>query len=250
MKIKNIIEKLGLSNSVIAVTFCTLLMTLGLTFIFIHFLDTPPLTTADVYFLATLLPLIITPILSHIVFKILFSAHDQEAKMRKIAHTDSLSGLLTRRAWFQFAESYLSIAQRQRHSFVILMLDLDNFKAINDTFGHLAGDRVIISLGEIAKKIARESDIVSRFGGEEFAFLLANTDTEQAYNLCERLQHEIRNTALKYEDNDITFTASIGLAAYTQEQPFSIDQLLSLADKALYSAKARGKNCSVVYRET
>jgi diguanylate cyclase (GGDEF)-like protein len=248
VSIKKIIERLGHTKSVIAVTICALFMALSLTYAFITYLNRQ-LQPADVYFLATILPLIIAPIIGHFVFQILFSVHGQEIKMRELASTDSLSGLLTRRAWFEFAENYLSIAQRKKQSFVILMLDLDNFKTINDTFGHTAGDEVLVSFSHTAENIARESDIISRFGGEEFAFLLPDTSTEQAYNLCERLQNEIRNTVVKFEANNITYTTSIGLASYTIDQSLTIDQLLTLADKALYKAKSQGKNCSVVYQE-
>jgi diguanylate cyclase (GGDEF)-like protein len=170
--------------------------------------------------------------------------------MRDFAQKDSLTKFLSRRAWFEFAEQYEVIAKRQKRPFTLLMLDLDNFKKINDQFGHLAGDKILKEFAVITHRVARDSDIIGRFGGEEFIFLLPNTDAEQAYSLCERLHNQIRNTVVDYKAQKLTFTTSIGIACQTESHEHSLDHLISLADNALYTAKSRGKNCSFLYRET
>ena len=209
-----------------------------------------PLIPRDGYVISLICPLVIAPIVLHFILKLVFQLNSQEQKMRQFAQKDSLTDFLTRRAWFEFAEQYEVIAKRQKQPFTLLMLDLDNFKKVNDDFGHLAGDAVIKAFSKITQLLARDSDIIGRFGGEEFIFLLPDTNAEQAYALCERLHNQIRSSVVEFEQHKLTFTTSIGIACQTENHNHSLDHLISLADNALYTAKSRGKNCSFLHRES
>jgi diguanylate cyclase (GGDEF)-like protein len=230
-------------------TILCILLSQGLTALMLYFLP-GAVTQFDVHLIAFICPLLITPVISFAIIKLICELHHQEQKMRDFAQKDSLTKFLSRRAWFEFAEQYEVIAKRQKRPFTLLMLDLDNFKRINDEFGHLAGDKILKQFAVITRSVARDSDIIGRFGGEEFIFLLPNTGAEQAYSLCERLHNEIRNTVIEYKGQKLTFTTSIGIACQTESHEHNLDHLISLADNALYTAKSRGKNCSFLYRET
>ncbi len=208
------------------------------------------ITQLDVHLIAFMCPLLITPIISYTIIKLICELHYQEQKMRDFAQKDSLTKLLSRRAWFEFAEQYEIIANRQNLPYTLLMVDLDDFKNINDEFGHLAGDKILKEFAVITHSVARDSDIIGRFGGEEFIFLLPNTSAEQAYSLCERLHNEVRNTIVDYKGQPLTFTTSIGIACQSATHEYSLDYLISMADNALYTAKSRGKNCSFLHRES
>jgi len=222
-------------------------MSLLLTAIFLMVFDAKP-TTGQIYLIAGIVPAIIAPIISTFIMRLFFHVHELELEMRDYAHKDSLTGLQTRRAWFECAKSYYALAIRQQSPFTILMVDLDDFKLINDNYGHTTGDKVISQFSELATKVARESDLIARFGGEEFVFLLPNTNSLNAFSLCERIHHEIRQNMVMQEDVEVNFTVSIGLIAFNPKEPISLDTLISQADDALYQAKSRGKNCSVVYK--
>ncbi|OUR73664.1 hypothetical protein A9Q78_03045 [Methylophaga sp. 41_12_T18] len=239
--------QLGQLKSVCLFTAFAIVMSLFLTFLFLMAFDHDP-TALQIYVIAAIIPVIIAPIMSTFIIRLFLQVHQLELKMREFAHKDSLTGLQTRRAWFECAKSYYALAIRQKSPFTILMVDLDDFKQINDNYGHSTGDKVISQFSELATKVARESDLIARFGGEEFVFLLPNTNSLNAFSLCERIHHEIRQNMVMQEDIEVNFTVSIGLIAFNPKDPISLDTLISQADDALYQAKSRGKNCSVVYK--
>ena len=130
----------------------------------------------------------------------------------------------------------------------MLLLDADNFKNINDTYGHKNGDLVLIKLAEICRKSLREDDVVARFGGEEFVIYLNNTDTESALRVAERLRHNIEQADLVIDgDQIIPFTVSIGVVS--SEKTASLEVLLRQVDDAMYLAKHLGRNRVALYDE-
>lgn len=162
----------------------------------------------------------------------------------KEAQYDPLSGLMNRRAFMpQLAQLTTENAYQGRCS--VAMLDLDNFKAINDTYGHRVGDRVIQLLAQIIHNHCRSQDIAARLGGEEFALVLKDIDEAQVFPLLERIRSKLANMSIAAEDRTIYCTVSIGWA----ERSIGAEgeALLHLADKALYQAKAKGKNCIVKF---
>lgn len=164
----------------------------------------------------------------------------------RLAMTDVLSGLNNRRSFFERGESIFNTARRYGHATTVLMLDIDRFKAINDTHGHAAGDEVIKVLAGILRHSVRDSDIVGRIGGEEFAIILPDTNTEAAQDLCERMLNHIRRTAVRTNGLIITYTASIGIASRS-EKDHSLDELVAKADQALYLAKKEGRDRTAIY---
>jgi diguanylate cyclase (GGDEF)-like protein len=163
-------------------------------------------------------------------------------EMEKLANTDSLTGLHNRRAFFEIVNFAYSQMKRNNTPMSLIMLDLDNFKLINDQHGHPAGDEVLRCVARCLLETARESDYPARIGGEEFAILSINTDVNAAYILAERIRTEISFIRLQFNEKNIPITASLGVASLQKEETFS--QLYVRADAALYSAKEAGRNCT------
>lgn len=157
------------------------------------------------------------------------------------ARTDMLTDLNNRRAFFEIGTQLLSQALRFNHSLSVIMLDVDHFKHINDTYGHSIGDSVLLSLAQILRNMVREVDVVGRIGGEEFALILPETDISNAATFAERLRTSIANTSLSSAKGEIKITASFGIASNANGD-MSLDKLISKADEALYRAKQNGRN--------
>lgn len=163
----------------------------------------------------------------------------REAEM--LARTDSLTGLNNRRAFFLTARQTEKASQRHQRIFSVLMLDIDHFKRINDTYGHDVGDKVIIALAQCIDATVRDVDITARIGGEEFAILAPETSTAASFALAERLHTSIQNLVIPNDNQTLQITVSIGVATQTIAAD-SLDTLLKQADQALYSAKNEGRN--------
>lgn len=165
----------------------------------------------------------------------------QAEQLKSIASTDELTTLLSRREMKYRSALVLEQAARSRQSVGLIMLDIDHFKRINDTFGHLEGDRVLKQLGQLLKDFARQTDLVSRFGGEEFLLMLPDTSKSDTLLLCQRLHNLIAQ--VKIGNNKLK--ASIGVSISTDKVSFT--DLFSQADDALYKAKTLGRNRTEVY---
>lgn len=162
---------------------------------------------------------------------------------RRLAMQDSLSGLPTRRWFVSHAETALNHAFRYRRPVALLMLDIDNFKHYNDNYGHPAGDTAIRRMSEVCKSTLRQADLTCRYGGEEFAVLLIETEPGAARDVAERLRTAVEKAEI--EEGLPRITVSIGLACFRaaeDQQPLGLDELISEADKQLYRAKVEGKN--------
>ncbi|ADR34333.1 diguanylate cyclase with PAS/PAC sensor [Sulfuricurvum kujiense DSM 16994] len=167
---------------------------------------------------------------------------DLQCKIEKQAITDYLTDLYNRRYFTGRMEEEIAKTKRNKHAKTsIMMFDLDKFKRVNDTMGHLAGDAVIKKFADIIKNNLRVSDIAGRIGGEEFALILPDTDIKSAAITAERIREEVSNTTVVYEGKFIHFTVSIGLTALSPLD-LSADCVFSRADIALYSAKEHGRN--------
>ena len=163
-------------------------------------------------------------------------------RLDELASTDGLTGIYNRRRFLELAHAERE--QAQGRSTCIALFDLDRFKLINDTHGHLAGDTVIVGAIEIIKRHCRQGDLLGRYGGEEFVLCLPDTSVSQAREIGDRICTAMAGTAVIHNDRPIRVTVSIGLAALRQGE--SIEQWLSRADKALYQAKRDGRNrCAV-----
>lgn len=167
-----------------------------------------------------------------------------EKRLIDMATRDELTGLINRREFFTIAAHEEERAKREGHVVSVMMLDADYFKKINDTYGHAAGDDVLRDLAANCRKIFRKTDVVGRYGGEEFAVMLPGAEEKMARVIAERIRSSIENSTVIVDDEDISYTVSIGIACATGKD-VRIEELLDRADRALYTAKAEGRNRAV-----
>jgi diguanylate cyclase (GGDEF)-like protein len=179
-----------------------------------------------------------------------FSYNDEieevyRSKLFSFAATDALTGLYNRRYILNELEAQSRIARRNDRVFSIAIFDIDNFKQINDTYGHPAGDDYLKNIAHIISHSLREQDISGRIGGEEFLIILPETDIDGAFHLADRIRRKIQALAINHDGNLIKTTISAGLSqfkAHASSTGAGMDTLFQMADKALYEAKNTGKN--------
>lgn len=162
-------------------------------------------------------------------------------ELETMATTDGMTGAFNRRHFMELAEREWSRCARYQRPLSFLMIDIDHFKSINDSFGHQVGDDVIIHVVDLAGRGKRECDMLARLGGEEFALLLPDTDLSQALTVAERLRHDVSAHPFAAASHSIPATVSVGVATSAAEMQ-SISDLMNAADQALYEAKHGGRN--------
>jgi diguanylate cyclase (GGDEF)-like protein len=162
-------------------------------------------------------------------------------QLEELGRTDGLTGLYNRRYWEEQFVMEFKRSRRSDNPSSLIMMDIDHFKIVNDTYGHPAGDEVIKALGGIIKKSIRETDIAGRYGGEEFAIILPETPVANVEFVSERIRRLVEKCTVVYDEVEISFTISIGIAGFNSNHKDST-QWLDSADKALYKAKESGRN--------
>jgi len=166
----------------------------------------------------------------------------------ELSNRDPLTHLFNRRYFNEISTKMLNLANRSNHSLSTIVLDIDNFKAINDKYGHSTGDKVIVETAKVLEKSVRKSDIVSRFGGEEFIILLYNVAIADLENIAEKIRKNVEELSIKTPKGHIKFTISAGATKYDCDFDINkIEYTINRADKALYRAKELGKNKVVIY---
>jgi diguanylate cyclase (GGDEF)-like protein len=165
-----------------------------------------------------------------------------ENTLLKMANTDELTGLCNRRRFEELLQWEFRKLERYHRQSCILLFDLDHFKNVNDTYGHQAGDNVLAAVAQKCKNELRKSDILGRYGGEEFIALLPDTDLESALKVAEKLRWTIETTSIPTIEGTICLTISIGVASFGDMDELSIDQAIKYADDSLYLAKRSGRN--------
>lgn len=163
-------------------------------------------------------------------------------RMAEVATRDELTGLYNRRFLKEALKRELARAKRYGAGLVILMMDLDHFKEINDTYGHTVGDMVLCKVGRMLLESMRQSDLVCRYGGEEFAVILPNTGGEEARLVCERFREKVSKHQFEYNSSKFQLTLSIGITSHDSSRDQSPLDLINNADQALYQAKREGRN--------
>ena len=168
---------------------------------------------------------------------------DVKEKMREIAVKDSLTGLFNHRYFQELLEREIYRAERYARPLSLLMIDIDHFKKVNDTYGHPKGDMVLQEIGELLRKSIRGSDTAARYGGEEFAIVLPETEMNGAMALAERVRKTVEKLEVKIYEHTITVTISIGLTTYNPATAKkSKAEIIEAADRALYNSKEAGRN--------
>jgi diguanylate cyclase (GGDEF)-like protein len=167
-----------------------------------------------------------------------------EKQLRELTLVDELTGAPNRRAFFQTATREIEQSKRNNRLFSTLVLDVDKFKKINDSYGHAAGDLVLQNLVIVCRELIRAQDTFFRVGGEEFYFILPDTQINAAKDIASRLCQGLEHSTVLFADSAINYTVSIGVAEYAINE--DITHLLHRADEALYEAKMQGRNQVVV----
>jgi two-component system cell cycle response regulator len=168
-------------------------------------------------------------------------ARADNEKLEKLATVDSLTGLYNRRAVLSRLRELISLANRYKEDFSLIMLDIDHFKNVNDRYGHLAGDEVLEEIATLVRRKVRDTDIVGRYGGDEFIIILPKTALASSWVVAERLRSTVEKAEMKDSAGSVfCVTVSQGLAGW--ERGEDATSLISRADEALYKAKAKGRN--------
>ena len=201
--------------------------------------EDPPLDEADLQFGEQVITAAVAALEK--AYDLEHAVQGQE-QMRHLAETDPLTNCFNRRALMEKLEQELDRAARYATRLTAMMLDIDNFKQINDTFGHLVGDRVLKQLAQLLRREQRSVDLVARYGGEEFVVLLPETTSAESRNFAERILRRVATHDFGEPGRPVRVTISIGIASYPDERVTDGESLLRLADTHLYRAKNDGRN--------
>ena len=166
----------------------------------------------------------------------------QIERLRELAIHDGLTGLINYQKFHELLETELSRAKRYKTPMSLVFADIDHFKQVNDTFGHLAGDHALKIVSKFLQDIVRTSDTVARYGGEEFSIILPETPLDGAVVATERIRKKVSKYQIDYEDKKFSITLSFGIVCFTPDQNISKNDLINSADKVLYKAKRSGRN--------
>lgn len=170
------------------------------------------------------------------------SFREQQRKLEKMAMKDGLTGLYNHRLILELFEKEYNKAKRNDKNIAFIMLDIDYFKNVNDSYGHRVGDEVLKGIANTIQKNSRKSDIVGRYGGEEFCAILPDISIDQANSVCERIRKVVERNTFKIGSNNINVTISIGICFKYSANNTNCEEMIIHADNALYRAKNTGRN--------
>jgi diguanylate cyclase (GGDEF)-like protein len=185
---------------------------------------------------------------AYFVSLISWESEKAKEKIRELSRTDQLTGLWNMKMLLIFMQREHKRSLRENLEFAVLMIDADNLKGVNDTYGHDAGTRLIIHIAESMRAQLRGADMLARFGGDEFVALLPETNSNEAIEMAEAMRKAICSTTVEYEGKPINITVSIGVACFPRHGK-DLAYIMKMADKALYSSKHHGKNRTTIFRE-
>ena len=185
-----------------------------------------------------------------IKFTIYTEIKELHKALEELAETDELTGIRNRRSFLKFAEKEILRMKRYGGYFSLVIFDLDYFKKINDQFGHINGDIVLKRIVNECQKSLRKNDLFGRFGGEEFIFLLPETNIKNGFSMAERIRKSIENIDFCDIQNGLHVTASFGIVSCKNQVSANLEDVLRSADMALYQAKEAGRNCTRIFKDT
>lgn len=236
---KRWVLRLGATKSVTLITVVSLAMSLLVTTLAFQISGLP--IDPAVLLVAVIVPMIVAPLASSTMVSLLFELDQAHRTVQEQSITDALTGVHNRRHFFEAAQVEFARCQRRGNPVSLLMIDGDNFKRINDVYGHLCGDQVLRQIARACRDSVRAHDLVARLGGEEFAVLLAEAGAADAHLVAERIRRRIAESELSYAGKTVSFTVSIGVAVW-RPTVSHLEQVMDRADQALYRAKRMGKN--------
>ena len=229
----------------IGLAFCFLMITLVLMYVaYLAPIGVSQITFYDQYY-SWVLAFIPAFISGCTVFIFLRYMVELNGKLSIQAHTDTLSGLANRRSAFEQISKHISFIKRKQYQASLIMMDIDNFKNVNDEYGHIAGDEAIKVFAQLMQDETRKYDVACRYGGEEFLLFLPDTTEQRAYEIAERIRTKLENTTIENFDTDFSVTASMGVTSWNMTA--TIEGNIEKADKALYQAKKEGRNKAIIY---
>ncbi|MEO6444870.1 MAG: sensor domain-containing diguanylate cyclase, partial [Gemmatimonadaceae bacterium] len=200
----------------------------------------PPLTAEDIEFADTVVKAAVSAIQRA---ELLESTMADNRRLEVLAHTDPLTAVLNRRALSERLSAELERVKRYESTVSLLLIDIDHFKRVNDNYGHLVGDDVLMDVGALLQRAVRTVDVVARYGGEEFVIVLPETGEVGATVFAERVRELIEEHEFSHAGGrTLRLTASVGVATYTSPDLETVEDLLARADQGLYRAKAEGRN--------
>lgn len=173
---------------------------------------------------------------------VLARTYRDQRRFAEMATRDSLTGVYNRRGVYGHLAQWLAWSRRYEHPFAVMLVDVDHFKNVNDTLGHPAGDEALISIASALRRAVRGSDLVGRYGGDEFAILAPETSDDELADLAERVLELVRSAAFGIADRPMKLTVSVGAASASGAATVSTERLLSAADRSLYQAKNAGRD--------
>jgi len=222
-----------------AVTFGSMIMAVALTAA-LEKIFRGEVLKMDLFFAAVIAG-ILAPIISYGFIYLTGQLNLAEQQMRHLATTDGLTGVLNRRYFFERGENELQRAIRYGHTLSMLIFDIDHFKQVNDGFGHQAGDEVLCQLADMTVNTIRSTDLLGRYGGEEFILILPEAGFDSAWRVAERLRQKIEAHNFNFDQKTINITISVGLSSL-ESPDTDLEDLISRADRSLYAAKDAGRN--------
>jgi diguanylate cyclase (GGDEF)-like protein len=202
----------------------------------INDVDQDPFNVNDLEFILNLSEFIAMSISNAILYE----------QTRKLAVTDGLTGISNRENMEKSLLSEFERSTRYNFPLSVILLDVDNFKEVNDTHGHQKGDEVLIAFGALLKKMCRSNDIAARYGGEEFLMVLPQSNAKGAFKIAERVREEIMKMSFAGDESNFSVTTSCGVVEFNKDSMKNIDQLVAFADRALYEAKNGGRNKTII----
>lgn len=164
-------------------------------------------------------------------------------ELSELVSTDALTGLFNFRHFKTVLQAEMDRSKRSGIPTSLVLVDLDHFKVVNDTYGHEIGNRALQHLADILRNEVRTTDIVCRYGGEEFAMIFPETHLNLAVKVADRIRVEIQNTPVPLDDGEVKLTASMGASVYMKTSVLDLDDFVDSVDKYLYEAKQTGRNC-------
>lgn len=243
--LRGLLQRAGLIRTTFAVTGLSILASVAITYLVTQYLDGGASPSAIL--IAILAPAIIAPLFSYALLRLLFQLDAAEERLRQLSIQDDLTQVYNRRHFIEHAKVEWERAMRYGEEFAIVIFDIDDFKRINDIYGHLAGDELLREVSRVCEKEARASDMFARYGGDEFVYLIPNSGAIDAQEFMKRVQKRLSEKVMKIGEDEIRITVSMGAGRFDDETP-DFEAILSRADQALYTAKRSGGNAAWMSR--